>query len=103
MSQLTATKKEITLVSPYLGQQSFEIRNKIQCCLKKNAPVFNLKVFFQSRKQFSMLFPRFKDEINKMLHSNLVYNHKIDVNKTSESKECDICHYWYFLDKLFNL
>ena len=22
----------------------------------------------------------------------------IDVNKTSESKECDICHYWYFKD-----
>ena len=20
----------------------------------------------------------------------------IDVNKTSESKECEICHYWYF-------
>ena len=20
----------------------------------------------------------------------------IHVNKTSESKECDICHYWYF-------
>ena len=27
---------------------------------------------------------------------------RIDVNKTSESKECDICHYWYFLDKGFN-
>ena len=25
----------------------------------------------------------------------------IDVNKTSESKECDICHYWYLLDKSF--
>ena len=25
----------------------------------------------------------------------------IDVNKTSESKECDICHYWYFLNKGF--
>ena len=25
----------------------------------------------------------------------------IDVNKTSESKECDICHYWYFLNKRF--
>ena len=25
----------------------------------------------------------------------------IDVNKTSESNECDICHYWYFLDKCF--
>ena len=21
---------------------------------------------------------------------------RIDVNKTSESKECHICHYWYF-------
>ena len=25
----------------------------------------------------------------------------IDINKTSASKECDICHYWYFLDKGF--
>ena len=24
---------------------------------------------------------------------------RIDINKTSASKECDICHYWYFLDK----
>ena len=22
----------------------------------------------------------------------------IDVNKTSASKQCDICHYWYFLN-----
>ena len=26
----------------------------------------------------------------------------ININKTSASKECDICHYWYFLDKNFN-
>ena len=26
----------------------------------------------------------------------------IDNNKTNASKECDICHYWYFLDKKFN-
>ena len=25
----------------------------------------------------------------------------IDVNKTTESKECNICHYWYFLNKGF--
>ena len=25
----------------------------------------------------------------------------IDVNKTSASKECDVCHYWYFLKKVF--
>ena len=26
----------------------------------------------------------------------------IDINKTKASKECDISHYWYFLDKNFN-
>ena len=25
----------------------------------------------------------------------------IDVNKTNVSKECDICHYWYFKDIAF--
>ena len=25
----------------------------------------------------------------------------IDINKTSASEECDICHYWYFLNKGF--
>ena len=26
----------------------------------------------------------------------------VDVNKTSASKECIICHYWYFLGNEFN-
>ena len=26
----------------------------------------------------------------------------IDINKTNAFKECDICHYWYFVDKNFN-
>ena len=26
----------------------------------------------------------------------------IDTNKSDKSKECDICHYWYFLDKNFD-
>ena len=26
----------------------------------------------------------------------------IDLNKSNKSKECDICHYCYFLDKNFN-
>ena len=25
----------------------------------------------------------------------------LDVNKANASKECDICHYWYFLDNGF--
>ena len=27
----------------------------------------------------------------------------IDVNRRSRSKECDICHYWYFLNQGFKL
>ena len=26
----------------------------------------------------------------------------INVNKTNKSKECMLCHYWYFLDKNFS-
>ena len=26
----------------------------------------------------------------------------IDMDKTCKSKECDICHCWYFLDRKFN-
>ena len=26
---------------------------------------------------------------------------RIDINKTNSSKKCDICLYWYFLDKVF--
>ena len=26
---------------------------------------------------------------------------RLDVNKTSASKECDICQYWYFLNYSF--
>ena len=26
----------------------------------------------------------------------------IDIGKTNKSRECDISHYWYFLDKNFN-
>ena len=26
----------------------------------------------------------------------------IDLNRSNKPKECDICHYWYFLDKSDN-
>ena len=38
-----------------------------------------------------------------MLEYDRIYiSEGIDINKTNASKECDICHYWYFLDKNFN-
>ena len=27
---------------------------------------------------------------------------RIDVDKTNKSKECMLCHYWYFLHKMFS-
>ena len=39
----------------------------------------------------------------KMLYHDITdVSEGIDFNKTSESKEWDICHYSYFLDKGFN-
>ena len=32
-------------------------------------------------------------------YDRIVLSGGIDVNKTSESIEYDICHYWYFLNK----
>ena len=33
-----------------------------------------------------------------MQYERIDFSKGIDLNKTSESKECMICHYWYFLD-----
>ena len=37
-----------------------------------------------------------------MFHSDRINTSEgIDVNKTSASKKCDLCHYWYFLNYSF--
>ena len=34
-------------------------------------------------------------------HDRIDISEGFDVNKTNTSKECDICHYWYFKDISF--
>ena len=34
-----------------------------------------------------------------LYYDGIDVSERIDRNKTRASKECDICHYWYFLDK----
>ena len=37
-----------------------------------------------------------------MLHYDRIdVSEGIDINKTNASKQCDICHYWYFLSEGF--
>ena len=39
-----------------------------------------------------------------LCHGRIDVSEDIDVNKTSASKGCDICHYWYYAitDIIFN-
>ena len=37
--------------------------------------------------------------IKILYYDRIYFSEGTDINKTSESKECDICHYWYFLNK----
>ena len=61
-------------------------------------------VFHENNKYYPQVF---LDECLYKLYNNIkmLYFNRIDlsegndVNKTSASKECDICHYWYFLNK----
>ena len=38
-----------------------------------------------------------------LYHDRTDVNKGIDVNEVSASKECNICHYWHSLDKVFKL
>ena len=35
-------------------------------------------------------------------YDRINFSEGIDVNKSNKSKECMLCHYWYFLDKNFS-
>ena len=37
-------------------------------------------------------------ECNSIEYERIVISEGVDVNKTNLSRECDICHYWYFKD-----
>ena len=41
------------------------------------------------------------NNIKMLCYDRIDVSEGIDVNKTSELKECDICHCWYFLNKRF--
>ena len=39
------------------------------------------------------------NKINMLYEDRIKVSEGIDINKTSASKEYDICHFWYFLKK----
>ena len=39
--------------------------------------------------------------VNMIYYDIIDVSEGTDVNKTRKSKDCDNCHYWYFLDEGF--
>ena len=65
-------KKQVLLVLPFIGPLSFEIRSRLQKCLKNYIPYCSIKVVYQSKSRISNLF-HFKDVVNTKLSSHIVY------------------------------
>ena len=59
-------------------------------------------VFEEDGKIYPQVFlddALYQSSISEMLeYDRIDISEGIDLNKTSASKECDICHYWYFKD-----
>ena len=56
--------------------------------------------FLENNKYYIQVF--FDERLYKMLYYDRTdVSEGIDVNKTSTSKEHDVCHYWYFLNYSF--
>ena len=69
----TSEKKQVLIVLPFLGPLSFEIRSRLQKCLKSYIPYCSLKVVYQSKNRLFSV-SQFKDKIaDCKLSSHLVY------------------------------
>ena len=81
--QVTINKKQLLIVLPFLGVQSFLVRKRLQSCIKNHLPYCSLRITFQSKTSLSSLF-HFKD-ILKETSSHLVYKFK-----------CSCCNATYY-------
>ena len=61
---LTAPKKELLIILPFLGTMSSNLKRKLQTSIRNSLPQCNIKVILKSTKRLSALF-RFKDVILK--------------------------------------
>ena len=57
--------------------------------------------FSEGGKFYPQLFLRWRFvwvSVKLLQYERINVSEGIDVNKTSESKECELCHYWFFKD-----
>ena len=70
--QDTVNKKQLLIVLPFLGAQSFLGRKRLQSCIRNTIPYCSLRIVFQSKTRLSSLFS-FKNIIPKEISSHLVH------------------------------
>ena len=85
---LTAEKKDLVTVLPFLGKLSLDLRTRSRNSISKNLPVCKIKVIFKSSTRVSNFF-QFKDKMPYCLHSNVVYKFSCDrCNATYYGETC---------------
>ena len=69
---LTAEKKDLVIVLPFLGKLSLDLRTLLRYSISKNLPFCKIRVIFKSSTRISNFF-QFKDKMFYCLHSNVAY------------------------------
>ena len=72
MDIITAPKKEIFIVLPYLCIQSKIVTQQLKSCIYKFYCCFNLKITFRNTRRIKSFFPS-KDKLSRSLRSKVVY------------------------------
>ena len=69
---LTAEKKDLVIVLPFLGKLSLDLRARVKSSISENLPFCKIRVIFKSSTHICNFF-QFKDKMPYCLRSNVVY------------------------------
>ena len=69
---LTAKKRDLVIVLPFLGKLSLDLRTHLRNSISKNLPFCKIRVIFKSSTRISKFF-QFKDKMPYCLCSNVIY------------------------------
>ena len=74
-------KRELTIVLPYLGKLSFDLRTRLRQTIERDLPYCKLKIIFRSKCRFNTLF-RFNDPLEKKFRSGIIHRYTCSSNCT---------------------
>ena len=70
----TVPKKEVTIVLPFLGMSSYDVKKKLDETYRKLLPFCKLRIIFRTPCRMSSYF-NFKDKFPKSLLSGIIYKY----------------------------